>query len=194
MKTVEIGNGIKQSFGAITVDSVGPNQYNQDKWQAQIRQEVSTIYPAARPHDSLSDGIFDASSFGEGQTYIEKRVTWVPVPKGTTAQQVQARLKQTPDAVLHKTLSLKPILSEEQVNAMSTGLSSMTEDDYAEKAVKDANGNIVLYANQFPQYRSIKFKRNFAADTDLRSADYDELTGRIQMAESAPVGQTVKSF
>ena len=154
-------------------------------WQAQLRQEVTTVYPAARAHNSLSDGLFEAADFGEGQSYVEKRVTWVPAKAGSSIEDVQAILRNYPDAVLHKTLSMEPILSDEQKNAMETGLSDQTIEDYLEKFVKDGEGNPVHYANGQVFYRSINFKRTFSEDTDLRSGQIDA-QGPVSMTEPAP--------
>ena len=179
MRKITLEGGIEQSFGPITVDKVEVNSFNSKVWQAQLRQEVTTTYPAARAHDSLSDGLFEAGEFGEGQSYVEKRVTWLPCPIDSTKEQVEEILRQNIDAVLHKTLSMEPILSAEQVNAMETGLSDQTPEDYAEKNVKDQEGETVLFAGH-PFYRSIKFKKAYITDVDLRSSQIDE-SGAVQM-------------
>lgn len=191
MKTVDRGNGIKATYGPITVDHVEPSQFNDEKWQAQVRQLVTTMYPAQRNHDSLSDGLFEPDAFGEGQDFPEKRVTWIPVPAGTSVEDVKTLLAQVPEACIQKTLSLEPILSDEQINAMSNGLSDMTMDGYKEKCVKDTNDNIVLYADAAPFYRSTKFKLTFEEDVDLRSAQFDVLQGAVSLTE-APVPETVE--
>lgn len=184
MRTIELEGGIKLQYGPISVDKVEPHQFKDNVWQAQLRQEVTSIYPAARAHNSLSDGLFEAGDFGDGQSYVEKRVTWVPVKVGTTLEQVQELIRQNSDAVLHKTLSMDPILSEEQINAIETGLSEMTYDDYREKFVRDSENNPVLYGNK-NFYRSINFKKTFVADTDKRSAELDA-AGPVTMTPAAP--------
>lgn len=188
MRKITLEGGIEQSFGPITVDKVEVNSFNDKVWQAQLRQEVTVTYPAARAHNSLSDGLFAADQFGEGQSFVEKRVTWLPCPIDTTVEVIEEILRQNADAVLHKTLSMEPILSEEQINAMETGLSDQTPEDYAEKNVKDADGETLLYAEK-PFYRNISFKTSFIKDNDLRSSQVDE-GGAVEMTGRPAVEAT----
>lgn len=172
MKTQD-KSGIVRSFGAITVDNVGPS-LNSKKWQAQVRQIVTSQYPAARGNNSLSDTLFPAQSFGVGQEYEEIRVTWIPVPLNTKLAAVKTQLAKFPEARLVKTLSLNPILSEEQIRAMETGVSTKTEEDYAEKFVIDAEGNPTLYHGH-KQYRHISFSQVPKEDVDLRAEDLEDM-------------------
>jgi hypothetical protein len=191
MRKITLEGGIERSFGPISVDEVKPNQYNEKAWQAQLRQEVTTTYPAARAHDSLSDGLFAADEFGEGESHVEKRVTWSPAKIDSTVEIIEEILRQNPDAVLLKTLSMEPILSAEQTNAMETGLSDKTPEDYAEKFVPDAEGEPVLFAGK-PFYRSIKFKKVYEPDIDLRPSQVDE-SGAVQMTDRPAVAATAEN-
>lgn len=198
--------GVRKSYGTITVDNVSPS-LNEKKHQAQLRQVVTSIYPGVRPGTSLSDGLFPAEAFGaEAQEYSEERVTWVPVPVGTTKEQVEAQLKSLPNARLVRILSLKPILSEEQKNAMQIGLSKsqangapLTEDDYREKqAVRYGDGHPQagqkIPYNNHEQYRVITFmdgKAGAVEDIDLREDDLNDLVP-VQMGESTAKKEEVR--
>ncbi len=175
-------SGIVKAFGPITIDNVGPS-LNPKKWQAQVRQIVTSKYPAARGNNSLSDGLFPASTFGVGQEYEEVRVTWIPVPVNTKMNAVKAQLAKFPEARLVKTLSLRPILSEEQIRAMETGLSDKTEEDYAEKFVVDGDGNPTLYHGH-KQYRNISFSQTAKEDVDLRAEDLADMKP-VKMGKAA---------
>lgn len=175
---------IVKSFGAITVDNVGPS-LNPKKHQAQVRQIVTSLYPGARGSNSLSDGLFQDSEFGVGEAFEEVRVTWIPVPIGTTVEAIQAQLAKHTNARLVKTLSLYPILSEEQRNAMATGISSKTLADYEEKCVLNAEGQAVMYKG-YKQYRHISYRNTAVEDVDLRDAEVADFAP-ISMGTASPV-------
>jgi hypothetical protein len=177
-------NSVSRTFGRITVDSVGPS-LNPKKHQAQVRQIVTSLYPGARGANSLSDALFADKQFGVGEAFEEVRVTWIPVPIGTTVKQVEAQLAKHPNAVLQRTLSLNPILSEEQEQAMASGLSTKTLDDYREKHIVDAQGNPVLYKGR-KQYRNISFRITAVEDVDLRDSDFADFA-EVSMTEKSQV-------
>lgn len=177
-------NSIRNSYSKITVDSVGPS-LNVKKHQAQIRQTVTALYPGARANNSLSDKLFEPENFGLGESYDEVRVTWIPVPIGTTIEEVQAKLAKHPNARLVRTLSLNPILSEEQIQAMEQGVSDKTMEDYKAKFIVDPSGAAVLYKGH-KQYRHIAFRTEAVADVDLRESDLKD-AGPISMGTAEPV-------
>jgi hypothetical protein len=89
-----------------------------------------------------------------------------------------------PHARIIKILSLFPILTEEQTNAIRTGLSKnddgspMTQEDYAKKqAIVDKDNQPVLW-NGFSQYRVTAFtdgKSGPVEDVDKRQDDLLDL-------------------
>lgn len=205
MQIAKQNTGVTYQFGKIVVDKVGPS-LNEKKHQAQLRQLVTSIYPGVRPGNSLTDPLFSAEAFGaKAQEFVEERVTWVPVPVGTTKEQVEAQLEKLPNARLVRILSLNPILTEEQKNAMKAGLSKstetgapLTEDDYREKqAVRYGKehpqaGEKIPYG-EYEQYRIIAFmdgKNGAVEDIDLRAQDLESLKA-IHMGEE-PVLESTK--
>lgn len=183
MKTIENTNTIEKRYGKITVDSVAPS-LNAKKHEAQVRQTVTSLYPGAKGSNSLSDALFADKAFGVGEAYDENRVAWIPVPIGTTIKQVELLLAKHPNARLVKTMSLNPILSEEQEQAMQNGVSNKTIADYRAKYVVDPQGEAVLYKG-FPQYRNISFRLNAVEDIDTREQDLADMA-EVTMTSSVP--------
>lgn len=187
--------GIRKSESPITIDEIRPHLSNSNKKVAQVRQVVTSEYPAARGGNSLQVGIFAPEEFGGGgQTYQENRVAWLDIPASATMQQVQDRLNALPNARLYRILSLHPILTDEQKRAMETGLSKDSEgnlitiEHYKQnQRVIDANENPVDYKG-VPQYRRIFFDPQGKADIDTRAQDFATLYGEtFSMNEPASV-------
>lgn len=186
-------DGIKKVFGKITVDKVSEGR-KKNAHQAQIRQIISVVYPGVRSNNSLNDKLFSGSEFGvEAKSFEERRVCFLPIPIGTTAEEVQARLDALPNARIAKILSLNPILSKEQENAMKTGLSKnedgslKTIDDYREsQSIRNEQGEKVYYQGH-EQYRQTIFQDGSLGpveDVDLRADDLSDFNP-IHMSESA---------
>lgn len=183
---MNVVSNLQKTYGRITVDSVGPS-LNTKKAQAQVRQIVTTLYPGARAASSLSDGLFKDADFGVGESYEEARVTWIPVPLGTTKKQVEAQLAKHPNARLVKTLSFYPVLSDEQKRAIDTGLSTKTMAEYEEEVVLDSEGTPVKYKGR-TFHRAINFRATQVEDIDLREsqlADFEvlKMAGKAGVAE-----------
>ena len=105
----------------ITVDLIKDHLSSTDKKQAQIRSEVEKYYPSTSIGNSHSDTIFEKEEFGiteNPEPYVEKRVTWIDVPKDSTEESVAERLSKFPNARIYKVLSLNPILTDQQIRAM----------------------------------------------------------------------------
>lgn len=200
------------SKSQITVDHVKSGTYTKAGMeQAQLRQTVTTTsyYPSAKAGNSLSDNLFSQSEFTSvvDKTYTshETRIAWINVPEGTTPEDIVARLAAAPEACIYKILSNKPILTNEQVQAISAGLKDM--DDFAKTQVirysegtKDAQGNdiggqIVLDTNQKVQYKATFFSNSVKEDVDERTADNEMYAPEFLMEEIegavALAGQTI---
>lgn len=166
---------IKMEFGPITVDEVKASQFNEQKQQAQLRQIVKKIYPSANVADSLTDPLFNQEEFNfssEGRVFEEARVTWVDVPNGKTAEDVLAKLKDSPLARLVKHIGLNPILTDEQAMAIQNGLNGITIESIAAKqVVKDEEENIRPYKG-YLQYRVVKLSTKGKEDIDTREEDF----------------------
>jgi len=192
MQVSKQDRGLKQSFGPITVDKVGPS-LNPKKHQAQVRQVVTTIYPGVRSGNSLQDGLFSDAEFNaESQSFEENRVAFLPIPIGTTVEQVLDKIKSFPNARLIRILSLNPILSEEQKQAMEKGLSKnedgsiKTIEDYANaQAVRTEEGGPEVLYKGHRQYRVTSFMNGVSGpveDIDTREEDLFDMNP-IQMTE-----------
>jgi hypothetical protein len=164
-------SGIKKVFGKITVDKVEADRYKESLDSAQIRQIVTKIYPSASVSNNKQDSLFSTEDFGleGGSEYTEERVTWIPVPKGTTAEQVQAMLDKKPDAKIYKVLSHEPILTDGQEYALEAGLIDL--ETIAEKQmVRDGEGSPILF-NDEVQFSAKFFSLAGKEDEDLRGAE-----------------------
>lgn len=160
---------MKTSFSAISVDNVSENTYKKGIFQAQIRQVVTTEYPSMRVGNSASDLLFSESAFNipAGQTYNSTRVTWIPVPAGTTKEQVEARLATVPDARIYRVISnkIEDVLTAEQNQAINAGLRTL-ESFKDSLIVRDSAGNAVTPV----QYRQNFFSAVGKEDVDMRTA------------------------
>lgn len=163
-------NGIKLSFGAITVDSVKPDQFKDGLGSAQIRQIVTKTYPAASVGNSMQDSLFGAAELGieDGKSFDEKRITWIAVPLGTTEEQVGAHLAKYPNARIYKVLSMEPILTDGQEYAIEAGLTDL-ETIANKQIVCDSEGTPALFNGEV-QYSAKFFSLEGKADEDRRPA------------------------
>ena len=191
--------GIKLAYGPVTVDEVREG-LSDNKMQAQLRQHVTRTYPGGRNSNSLSDSLFALEDFSfETQEYGEQRVAWIDVPVGTTKEQVEQRLAAAPDATLQKHLSLNVILTDEQIQAMESGLSQMTMGEYQEKyLVKDGQGedggDVVPY-KELHQYRRTFFKATFVDDVDTREEEFTAIAAEEEFhAGGIPVAQPAEEI
>ncbi len=171
-----VNDGIIIDYSPVTVDAIltpedaRRNGIETNKFRVQLRQEVKSTYPASR-----GNALFSPNEFGNPRDYVEKRVTWLNVPEGTTVEDVVERLEALPNPTLVRTLGLKPVLSQEQINAMNNGINTKTMRQYIENFVRRGeDGTPVKFAGRL-QYRAIHFAADFADDNDNRIADLKEL-------------------
>lgn len=177
-KSVTTTSGLVLDFSPVTVDAILTpadalvNGVQTDRHRVQLRQEVKTTYPAVRGNELFAAEEFGA---GPGQTFIEKRVTWLNVPKTATKEKIEKLLAQMDQPKLVRTLSLKPILSEDQVRTIENGRNPKSYEDYLNDVVLNADGQPVLFHGQ-KQYRKITFSKNFTEDNDNRATDFNEIS------------------
>lgn len=192
MNNQEVTNGITRTFQPITVDEVKPHTYKADKGihSAQIRQIVETTYPAARVNNSLNEGLFNTEDFNltGGQTYQSTRVTWLDVPAGTTAEQVQTLLEAKPEARIYRIISnnVEDVMSAEQKQAVSAGLRTLEafQEQLRVRYVDPTTSELI--AVEPAQYRNYGFSQSAKADIDYRTTERVELEGKTQtQAETA---------
>lgn len=192
-KKVTTPSGLVLEFSPVIAEKIltpadaAENGVQTDRHRVQLRQTVKTTYPSVRGNE-----LFEADEFGmgPGSTYTESRVTWLNVPKTATVKQIQERLNQMDSPKLVRTLSLKPILSTDQVNAMERGINQKTYEQYLGDFVVNREGQPALFHGQ-KQYRKITFSKSFAEDEDNRGIDYQEIAKvkpfQIAAAEKAAV-------
>lgn len=190
-------NGITKTFSAISVDSINQSPYNAEKFTAQVRQTVTTTYPSMRVGNSKTAMLFDLEDFNlpDGQSFNSTRVTWIPVPAGTTVEQVVARLASAPQARIYRQISyqLADVLTSEQIGAVNAGLTTMAvlEDKLR---VRKSDGTEL---EGRPQYSQNFFSTVAKADDDFRPAeertDVPEQTNTDALAAAkAKVEETAK--
>jgi len=190
-------NGITKTFGALTVDSIAPSEYKEGVLYAQIRQEIETVYPTKRVDNSMQDSLFsvDMFNFAAGETYNSTRVGWIPVPEGTTTEQVAQLLGTKPNARICKKYSNKliDVLTEEQKYSIAKG--QRTAKQFAETlVVKDQNGKVVeplqysqgFYVNDFTNHKgSNDTGINIFGDIDVRTVKTIAKATEAEQVEAA---------
>lgn len=168
---VTLESGIKVSYGKVTVAQILPRTVNSKKGvnKAQLKQEVTKIYPATRVGNSESDSLFSTSEFGlqDGKTYKSTRVTLIDVPENATVAQVQAAIDSTKATLFNKySYNIEDVLTEEQKQAISAGLTTLA--DFKDKLlVRNAEGKQI---EGNAQYRQTFFKKEYVEDVDHRSS------------------------
>lgn len=185
-RTVTTETGLIVEYSPVKVDAIltpedaRRNGIETDKHRVQLRQTVTTRYPKAR-----GNALFAAEDFGPTKDFDEKRVTWVNVPAGTTIAEVEARLNELPSPTLVRTLGLKPILTQSQVEAMQKGINTKTWEQYAENFVKTSTTQEAVKFQGRLQYRAIYFSDVYAEDNDNRLTDLRELQqAELEIAQS----------
>lgn len=180
MKKITTTTGLVKNFNDITVDEVKLSDYPKvvngveyPVHQAQIRQVVSTEYPGARVGNSLSDNLFATEDFNlPSTTYDSTRVTWIPVPEGTTPEQVEKLLAANPEATIYGIYSnnVKDVMTDEQKYSVSSGQRDLAffEDKLR---IKDGEGNELDGHDEEgkAQYRQYGFSKTFKEDIDHRT-------------------------
>ena len=154
-------SGIKTVFGKITVDNVKEDAFKPALDSAQLRQEVTKVYPSVSTSNNMSDGLYSTDDFGleGGSEYTEIRIVWIPVPKGISAEDVQASLDKLPNAKIYKILASEPTLTDGQEYAIAAGLTDI--DTFANsQVVRDAEGDEILDANGERQFSAKFFSKD----------------------------------
>lgn len=152
----------------VTCTGVAAHTYKTELDSAELRMTVNTFYPKRHAN---SEGLFAESEYGldPEEPFKSVRVAWIDVPKGTTIEQVQARIDAMPKARIKRIMSLKPILSPEQIAGIEKGLTTL--DKIAEKqTVKRADGTVVLYDEKYTQYKKNQPSWTGEADVEMRPA------------------------
>lgn len=160
------------------------NGVQTNKHRVQLRQEVVTQYPAARGNELFA---VEEMGLGKGQSFTEKRVTWLNVPATATIEEVQKRLEQMDQPTLVRTLDLAPILSQDQLNTIERGINPKSYNDYLNDWVPQADGQTPALFKGQKQYRRIDFSKSFHADVDKRAESFAAMpASAVQLASGEP--------
>lgn len=180
---------ITKTYGPITVDLVQDHNYKTALGSAQLRQVVTTTYPALRVGNSKTSNLFDLSQFElpQGQSYESTRITWINVPKGTTVEQVEAALAAKPNSRIYKSISfnVEDVMTEEQKTAVRVGLRSIEEFEEQLRVQRtDENGNTVDIDGP-AQYSQNFFADSAVADEDFRGEGLPAIESTTKQVEQA---------
>lgn len=99
-------NQIKKTVtkGALTIESVTADKYNDERMSAQLRQMTTTIseYPSKGGSDKQSSLLT-----GSGESFKKEslRVCFVPVDLGSTKESVSELIASLPDATIYQIVS-----------------------------------------------------------------------------------------
>lgn len=197
------------TYSDIMLDKVEASQYQKEgTLTAQIRQIVTTVskYPSKQVTSNLQAGLFETPDFGfEAQdfTNIETRVAWIPVPISSKIEEVKAKIDAAnkTGATIYRYLSNRPILDNNQKNAIRIGLGDVTLDTFANSQIvryptgHSQEGQICLDANNKVQYRRTYFWLTPLDDQDIRSTDPADvyLSSEIELELSAMTPASVTS-
>jgi hypothetical protein len=171
---------MQKTTSKIEVANVTAHAFKPELDSAELRQTITSTYPTRQAN---SEGLFSESEYGlAGKNYDSVRVCWIDVPKGTTVQQVQARVDAMPAARIKRIMSLKPILSAAQEAAIQKGLTTL-DKIAAAQTVKRADGTIVLYDEKYTQYKKNQASWLGEPDVDLRPALTTAVEAEVIIAE-----------
>lgn len=160
---------------------------------AELRQVITTksFYPSKKVESNLQNGLFSIDKFDiEEQVFdsVEQRVTWIPVPVNATEELVKKALETdiANGATLYKVLSNKPILDENQEQAIKLGF--RTYDDFANsQAVRfpetheTTPNELILDKNGNVQYRRVFYWKTPHEDVDLRDTSKVYVTTEMEV-------------
>lgn len=119
-KSTQPTSGITVEYGKVKVEKIAYNELSK-KWQAEISQEINTIYgndPSKTHHDFLM-------SPATKTKYPSKRRVWLEVEEGSTVAQKQAFLDSKENVRIIAKYSCYPILSENDISAIQNGLTTL---------------------------------------------------------------------
>lgn len=181
VEPVRIRKEVEKSTISITRVYEAPYQ-KPGTLSAEVKQTIETtsFYPTKSVSNNMQDNIFAVEDFGITETpykAVENRVAWIPVPIGTTSETVALQLAKFPQATIYKVMDSKPILTSDQVRAISGGLTTLAIIANRQVARYPANadaniaGKLIVDANGKPQYRSVFFSRVAKEDVDNRVKD-----------------------
>lgn len=222
MKTQTLASGIIKTIALVALNmdkGVYPHKYKTKFNQVELRQEITSTYPAAKVGNDKADNLFATEDFnlGEGKSYTETRVTWMEVPLTATIEQVQQLLDANPTACIQKHIASKPILTSDQERAVMNGITDregnkISGDEVLANIVKnqlvrnsdgdlvDAKGDLIEEQEEGVvapedvhrlQYRALYFKKEYTEDIDTRIKTGERVA--VAPTQSVPATEVVKA-
>lgn len=186
-------NGPSFKFSPIKVDKMIDGMGTSDV--ALLRQTVTSTYPGVRPGNSLSSSLFDSADFGATeQVFTNDRTALVKVPKGSTEEDVQAKIDALENPKLYRIMSLnhEDCMTEEQKSASAQGISDLTIEDYKERLLaKNPETEEPLLYNGEQFYRAVYFSSTPVEDVDLRPEQLAASEGAVEVGRPESVEEAV---
>tara|TARA_R100001377_G_scaffold85310_1_gene71490 strand:+ start:26756 stop:27385 length:630 start_codon:yes stop_codon:yes gene_type:complete len=172
--------------GPVTVSRVYASDYQKEgTLTAELKQKITTntTYPSKRVTNSLDGNVFSTEEFGfePSEPFVnhETRVAWIDVPVGTSIEAVVAKLAGAPGACLYRIMDNKPVISDNQQDAIRNPERNVTIDTFSNRqAVRypmghTNEGKLAIHSSGKVQYRRIAFSATAKNDVDNRNADLD---------------------
>ena len=114
---------MEKVFQSISIDHVQPDTYKPELQSAQIRQSVTTKYPAVALKAAALD-LFGADAFNlSSKEYTSTRIAWLQVPLDVTQEQLEEKLRAYPNA------GIKRFLSNDVIDVLSEGQRKMVDNN-----------------------------------------------------------------
>ena len=153
--------------------------------QCQIRQVVSvdTQYPSTSFENNKSDNLFSQADFSavsvsEPFNQTADRSTFMTVPEDKTLEEIQDMLDSYPQAFIYREISNHPILNDNQLSSILSGVNKKTMEEYAweQKIIDPSQKDLTLILDILgkPQYQSYFFSLTKDADVDSRNKVADD--------------------
>lgn len=149
MSTVTNNNGTLTINNNGIIKTLNPIEFKiiekiEDKPVAHMWQSGKVSYPAQNLSTGFGDGLFDA---GETKDFdIKARHTLVPLPKGTTEQDIKKKLMTCTAPIIYRILSNNPedVISDKDRASIAQGFITK-QQKLAKLILQDSEGNV--YAN-----------------------------------------------
>jgi len=186
----------------LRVEKVTQHAFKSELFQAEIRQEITKTYPSRSVGNNMQSAFAPKSMYNLPEnSYGQKRVCWVDVPKGWTKDDAQKQLDSLyangANPCIYQVLSFEPILTDSDYGYMDT----LSEDDRVEflenkkekqQVINPETGEIAE-KNGKTIYRRLFFSDTARADVDntgavkrvsaIQSETAQEQTAQEQPAE-----------
>jgi len=178
---------------AVKVRELRPGEYQKKGTITAVLEQLvvtTSIYPGIRTTSNLQQNMFGEEEFSaEPQEYVSKtmRVAFVNVPEDKTAEQVQKAIPK--NAHIYRILDNRPILSDNQKNAIDRGLTTLDVigdgqalryPDLDENGKPHPHAGELILFNGKVQYKVNMFWMSPKEDIDYRGKHDEYRTPKIK--------------